>query len=102
MTPAIMNSRVTVTLELDGESVARLGARAAAQNRSVSDYVESLLSRELSGAGEPDEVITVLAAPGASPTIEPSAILRGSNETDAEYALRQSIVVALWSLADNS
>jgi hypothetical protein len=47
-------------------------------------------------------IITMYVAPGVSSSIEPEEVIRGDDESDEAYAKRQTLAVALWSIADNA
>lgn len=94
--------KVAVTLRLDAERVRRLQALAEAENRTLTNYVETALLRDLSRQEEADRVITMHLAPGASAHIRREDVVRAAGETDEEYAERQALTVELWSIVDNA
>lgn len=93
--------KVAITLRLDAARAQQLEAVAEAENRSLTNYVETALIRDLALRDEAARVITVLAAPGASERISPDAIMRGDGETDAAYAKRQELLTEVWSIPDS-
>ena len=62
-------TKIALTLRLDAERVSRLQAIAEAENRSLTNFVETVLLRDLSRRDEADRVITMHAAPGTTPRI---------------------------------
>ncbi len=94
-------AKVAITLRLDAARVRQLRAVAAAENRSITNYVETALIRDLSLRDEAARVFTMLSVPGTSEWIAPEDIVRGEGESDAAFARRQELVVALWSIPDS-
>jgi predicted transcriptional regulator len=95
-------AKVAITLRLDADRVRRLQAIAEAENRSLTNYVETALLRDLSRREEADRVITMYVAPGASTSIRPEDVVRAEGESDEAYAERQALTVELWSIPDNA
>jgi hypothetical protein len=95
-------SKVAITLRLDAERARRLQAIAEAENRSLTNYVETALLRELALREEAERVITMHVAPDTSPSIRPEDVIRAEGETDEDYAARQALAVELWSIPDNA
>jgi predicted transcriptional regulator len=95
-------TKVAITLRLDAARARQLQAIAEAENRTLTNYVETALIRDLECRDEASRVITMYVAPGAEERIEPEEVIRGPNESDAAYAKRQALVVALWSIPDNA
>jgi hypothetical protein len=95
-------AKVAITLRLDAERAQRLQAIAEAENRSLTNYVETALLRELALREEAERVITMFVAPGTSSTIRPEDVIRAEGETDKDYAARQALTVELWSIPDNA
>lgn len=93
-------SKVAVTVRLDPAQAKLLQAVAAAENRTLTNYVETALARDLALRDEASRVITVLAAPGTSARVDASSIIRGQDESDTAYANRQALAVELWSIPD--
>jgi hypothetical protein len=94
--------KVAITLRLDADRAARLQAIAAAENRSLTNYVETALLRDLSRRDEAERVITMYVAPGVSESIRPEDVVRAEGESDEAYAERQALALALWSIPDNA
>jgi len=94
--------KVAITLRLDADRARRLQAIAEAENRSLTNYVETALLRELALREEAERVITMYVAPGTSPSIRPEDVIRADGETDEDYAARQALAVELWSIPDNA
>jgi hypothetical protein len=94
--------KVAITVRLDAERVRQLQAAAEGENRTITNYVETALIRDLEMRDEASRVITMYVAPGVPDRIEPEEVIRGPGESDAAYAKRQALVVALWSIPDNT
>ena len=90
--------KVAITVRLDPAQAMRLQAVAAADNRTLTNYVETALARDLAMHEEASRVMTIFAAPGVSTEIAPSEVIRGERESDEAYALRQALAVELWSI----
>jgi hypothetical protein len=95
-------AKVAITLRLDPERVALLQAIAEAENRSLTNYVETSLLRDLSRREEAERVITMYVAPGVPDSIRPEDVIRAEGESDEDYAERQALMVELWSVPDNT
>ena len=63
-TTAKPTAKVAITLRLDAERVRRLQAIADAENRTLTNYVETALLRDLARREEADRVITMYVARG--------------------------------------
>jgi hypothetical protein len=95
-------AKVAITLRLDADRARQLQAIADAENRSLTNYVETALLRELALREEAERVITMYVAPDTSPSIRPEDVIRADGETDEDYAARQALAVELWSIPDNA
>lgn len=95
-------AKVAITLRLDAERVRRLQAIAEAEHRSLTNYVETALLRDLARREEADRVITMYVAPGVPASIRPEDVVRAQGESDEAYAERQALMVELWSIPDNA
>ena len=93
--------KVAITLRLDPDRVKRLQILAETENRTLTNYVETALIRDLSLREEATRVINILAAPGTSSTLAPEDVVRGAGESDAAFAKRRDLAVDLWSIPDN-
>jgi hypothetical protein len=94
-------TKVAITLRLDAERVRQLEAIARAENRSLTNYVETALLRDLDRRDEAERVITMYVAPGTSTSIRPEDVIRAEDETDDAYAERQALAMELWSIPAN-
>jgi hypothetical protein len=94
-------AKVAVTVRLDAARVRQLQALATAENRTLTNYVETALIRDLSLRDEAVRVITMHAVPGTSTRIAPEDVVRGEGESDAAYARRRDLLVELWSIPDS-
>jgi hypothetical protein len=99
--PKRQPAKVAITLRLDADHARQLQAIAEAENRTLTNYVETTLLRDLSRRDEAERVITMYAAPGTTPRIPPEDVLRAEGESDAAYAERQALLVELWSIPDS-
>jgi len=100
-TPSVAAGKVAVTVRLDPVRVQQLQAAADAENRTLTNYVETALIRTLGQIDEASRVIAMHAAPGTSSQIDPTAILRAKGESDSAYLRRQSLLTELWSIPDS-
>ena len=99
--PASTSPKIAVTVRLDPARVQQLQAAAEAENRTLTNYVETALLRDLANREETSRVITMRAAPGAAATLDPRDVTRGSDESDTAYARRQAVLTELWSIPDS-
>ena len=70
--------KVAITLRLDPDRAKRLQILAETENRTLTNYVETALIRDLSLREDAARVITVLATPGTSNNIAPEDVVRGA------------------------
>jgi hypothetical protein len=96
------HAKVAITVRLHTDAARRLQAIAEAENRSLTNYVNTALLRDLSYRDEAERVITIYVAPGVSTSIRPEDVVRAECETDEAYAERQALTVELWSIPDNA
>jgi hypothetical protein len=96
------HAKVAFALRLDADTARRLQAIAEAENRSLTNYVETALLRDLTRREEAERVITMYVAPGVSTCIRPEDVVRAEGESDEAYAKRQALTVELWSIPDNA
>lgn len=96
-----IRQKVAITLRLEAASARQLQAIAEGENRTLTNYVETVLLRDLSFRDEASRVITMLVAPGTSTRIAPEEVIRGEGESDAAYDKRRALVADLWSIPDN-
>jgi PDZ domain-containing secreted protein len=94
--------KVAITLRLDAERVRQLQTIAETENRTLTNYVETALLRDLARREEADRVITMYVPEGASTSIRPEDVVRAEGESDEEYAERQALAVELWSIPHNA
>ena len=88
-----------LTLRLDPEPFRRLALLAAAENRSPTNFVETLVLREIEARSESRRVLRMLVAPEAV-DLEPGSLLRGEGESDRRYAERRTLFDELRALPD--
>ena len=96
------HAKVAITLRLDADAAHRLQAVAKAENRTLTNYVETALLRDLARREEADRVITMYVPEGASTSIRPEDVVRAEGESDADYAARQALTFELWSIPHNA
>jgi len=99
--PLVVAKKVAIAVRLDPDRVRQLQAAADADNRTLTNYVETALIRDLALRDEASRVITMYAAPETSNQIDPADILRAEGETDPAYAKRQALLTELWSIPDS-
>lgn len=99
--PPAPSGKVAITIRLDPARVQQLQAAAGAENRTLTNFVETALIRDLALRDEASRVVAMHAAPGTSTRIDPADILRAEGETDLAYANRQSLLTELWSIPDS-
>ncbi|HUB94307.1 MAG TPA: hypothetical protein VL993_00230 [Stellaceae bacterium] len=90
-----------LTLRIDLSQFRRLAAAAKSENRTPTNYVETLLLRDLEAKDESHRVITVLAAPEAA-NVEPGRLERSAGESAARYARRKKLVDELLAIPDEA
>jgi hypothetical protein len=95
-------AKVAITLRLGADGARRLEVLAEAENRSLTNYIETALLRDLARHAESDRVITMFVAPGTSNSIRPEDVIRAEGEPDEVYAERQALALELWSIPDNT
>jgi hypothetical protein len=95
------SGKVAITVRLDPARVRQLQVAADADHRTLTNYVETALIRNLAQRDEASRVIAMHAAPGTSDQINPANILRAESETDLAYARRQTLLAELWSIPDS-
>ena len=88
-----------ITLRLEGPETEKLARLARRENRSVKNYVETLIKRHLQAEPEADRVITMHVAPEIA-GVEAGTLLRSEGESDARYARRKALFDELMSLPD--
>jgi hypothetical protein len=93
--------KVAITLRLGAEQMARLQEIAQAENRSLTNFVETALLREVARRDEAAPVITMRSVAGAPRQIVPEDVVRGPGESDAAFARRRDLLVELWAIPDN-
>jgi hypothetical protein len=80
----------------------RLQAIAYAENRSLTNCVETALLCDLARHDKAGRVITLYVAPGVPTSIRPEDVIRAAGESDEAYAERQALMVELWSIPRNA
>lgn len=88
-----------MTLRFESGHFNRLAALAAADNRSPTNFVETLVLRELDARDEVRRVIAVYAAPETE-TVAPGELVRSEGESDARYRRRKALFGDLLSIPD--
>jgi hypothetical protein len=90
-----------LTLRLDPARFGRLAAAAARENRTPTNYVETLVLRDLEAKEDARRVITLSVAP-ETVDMTPGVLERGEGESDSRYAQRKALFDALLSMPDSS
>jgi hypothetical protein len=98
---AMTRNLKALTLRLDPARFSRLAAAAARQNRTPTNYVETLVLRDLAAQEEAQRIITLYAAPETD-DLTPGVLEHGDSESDARYAQRKALFDALLSLPDSA
>lgn len=88
-----------LTLRLDPEPFRKLALLAAAENRSPTNFVETLVLREIEARAESRRVLSMHVAPEAV-DLDPGPLLRGEGESDRRYAERKELFDELLALPD--
>jgi hypothetical protein len=88
-----------LTLRLDSKSFSRLAAVAGTENRTPTNYVETLVLRDLEAKDETNRLITVYAVPETANLVH-GQLERTTGETDERYAQRKALVDELMSIPD--
>ena len=86
--------RDAFTMRFRSDTAAFVQAQAAASNRSVTNFVETLLLREKAGFEESQRQLTVQATADLL-RHEQHDLVRDADEADAEYAARSELFGAL-------
>src|SRR5689334_21161325 len=86
-----VSGSVAITIRLDPDRARQLQAIAEAENRTLTNFVETTLIRDLALRDEAARVITMRAAPGTSEHVVPADIERGAGESDEAYARRRDL-----------
>lgn len=89
-----------MTLRLDRGQFKRLAALAAAENRTPTNFVETLVLRELDANDERRRVISMFVAPEAA-TMTPGELVRSEGESEERYQKRKATFEELLSIPDN-
>jgi hypothetical protein len=88
-----------LTLRLDPTCFSRLAAIAAEENRTPTNYVETLVLRDLAAKDEANRMIAVYV-PAETGALVPGELERSAGESDERYAQRKTLVDELMSIAD--
>lgn len=88
-----------VTLRLGAEDYRRLSLVARTENRNPTNYVETLVLRDIAAREEASRVITMLV-PADVASIAPGVLLRTEGDSDARHAERVELFDRLFDLPD--
>lgn len=88
-----------LTLRLGTEPFRQLALLAAEENRTPTNFVETLVLRELRSRSEEGRMLTMRVAPETVGT-DPGPLLRNEGESDESYAERQALFAELLALPD--
>lgn len=86
-------------LQYDAVETRELALLAKRENRSVKNYVETLVKRHIEREPEADRTISVFVAPEVA-KVRHGKLLRSKGEPDERYAQRKVLFDELMSLAD--
>jgi hypothetical protein len=90
-----------LTLRIDPSQFQRLAAAAKSENRTPTNYVETLLLRDLEAKEESQRAITVYEAPGIARRT-PGKLERSRGESAARFARRKRLVDDLLAIPDEA
>lgn len=93
-------SKIPVTLRLDADRFKRLEILARAENRTVTNFVETAVLRDLEAKEEAARVITMFVPPEAA-ALTPGPLVRTEGESDERYAERSALMDVLFSIPDS-
>ena len=88
-----------ITLRLEARETRKLALLAKRENRSVKNYVETLVKRHIEREPEADRTISLLVAPEIA-KVRHGKLLRSEGESDERYAQRKALFDELMSLPD--
>jgi hypothetical protein len=91
--------RLAITLRLDPVKFKKLEMLARAENRTPTNYVETVVLRDLEAREEAGRVITMFVPQDAS-DITPGVLLRAEGESDERYAERSLLMDKLFAIPD--
>ncbi len=93
-------TKVPVTLRLDADRFKRLEILARAENRTVTNFVETAVLRDMEAKEEAARVITMFVPPKAA-ALTPGPLVRTEGESDERYAERSALMDVLFSIPDS-
>jgi hypothetical protein len=93
--------KIPVTLRLDAERFKRLQILARAENRTVTNFVETAVLRDMEAKEEAARVITMFVPPEAA-ALTPGKLLRTEGESDERYAERSALMDRLFAIPHNA
>ena len=99
--PNRSGTKIAVTLRLDADRFKRLEVLARAENRSVTNFVETAVLRDLEAKEEAARVITMFVPPEAA-ALTPGKLLRTEGESDERYAERSALMDRLFTIPHNA
>jgi hypothetical protein len=99
--PDRTGTKVPITLRLDAERFKRLEILARAENRTVTNFVETAVLRDLEAKEEATRVITMFVPPEAA-GLTPGPLLRTEGESDERYAERSALMDRLFAIPHNA
>jgi hypothetical protein len=91
--------RLALTLRLDPVKFKKLEMLARADNRTPTNYVETVLLRDMEAREEAARAITMFVPQDAS-DITPGVLLRAEGESDERYAERSVLMDKLFAIPD--
>ncbi len=88
-----------ITLRLEARESRKLALLAKRENRSVKNYVETLVKQHIDREPEAERVISLYVAPEAA-TVRHGKLQRSEGESDERYAQRKALFDELMTLPD--
>lgn len=92
-------AKQAITLRLDPAKFRRLEILAQAENRTLTNYVETAVLRDMEAKEEAARVITMFV-PEEAAAFLPGALVRTEGESDERYAERSTLMDKLFAVPD--
>jgi predicted DNA-binding protein len=95
----VKGARQAITLRLDPPRYERLERLARAENRTLTNYVEAAVLRDMEAKEEAARAITMLVPEDAAHLV-PGPLARTEGESDERYAERSALMDTLFAIPD--
>jgi predicted transcriptional regulator len=92
-------AKQAITLRLDPAKFRRLELLARTENRSLTNYVETAVLRDMEAKEEAARVITMFV-PKEAADLAPGLLMRTEGESDERYAERSALIDKLFAIPD--